>query len=82
MRKNKMANFIFRVFPKTMAKIQREFKAQNRQAWQNGYTAGVESERTAVYTRLKQHDLKDMGKSTLTLGYHTAMRAALNEIDV
>jgi len=65
-----------------MNNLTKEFKAQNRQAWERGYTAGREAERAAVHIRLKQHDLKDMGKSTLTLGYHTAMRAALNEIDV
>jgi len=82
MRRNKTANLLFRFFPKTMNAMQKEFKAQNRQAWEQGYTAGREAERAAVHIRLKQHDLKDMGKSTLTLGYHTAMRAALNEIDV
>lgn len=70
-----MNRILWKLFPKTMAAT-----------WQRGFQKGVKhgegNERLAVHRRLQKHDLSDMGKSSLTLGYHTAMRAALDEINI
>lgn len=54
--------------------------------WLTSFNKGMESgrrqERRDVHTRLVQHDLSDMGKPSLTLGYHTAKKAALGEIEI
>lgn len=75
MRITKTVNLLWKLFPNSCYEI-------HRIAHRKGIWEGKESERKAIHARLKKHDLADMGKPTLTLGYHTAMRAALNEIDV
>lgn len=75
MRIAKTVRLLWKLFPNSCYEI-------HRLAHIKGIETGQETERKAVHRRLKQYDLSDMGKPTLTLGYHTAMRAALNEIDV
>jgi len=54
--------------------------------WQTSFNDGLASgrrqEKREVHARLTQHDLSDMGKPSLTLGYHTAKKAALGEIEI
>lgn len=51
-------------------------------SFNKGMESGRRSEKRAVEQRLREHDLADMGKASLTLGYHTAKKAALGEIEI
>lgn len=51
-------------------------------SFNKGMESGRRSEKKAVEDRLREHDLADFGKPSLTLGYHTAKKAALGEIEI
>lgn len=62
------------------------FPNSTYELWATSFNKGMESGRRAelkdVHARLIKNDLADMGKPSLTLGYHTAKKAALDEIEV
>lgn len=62
------------------------FPNSTYELWLASFSKGMESgrrqERLDVHNRLIKHDLADMGKPSLTLGYHTAKKAALGEIEI
>jgi len=75
MRIAQTVSILWKLFPNSCYEI-------HRLAHRKGLLEGKESEQKAIYVRLKKHDLADMGKPSLTLGYHTAMKAAMNEINI
>ena len=71
----RIIKLIWKLFPNSAYEI-----------WLASFNKGMESgrrqERLDVHNRLVKHDLADMGKPSLTLGYHTAKKVALGEIEI
>jgi len=70
-----IVKLLWRLFPNSVWEL-----------WLASFNKGMESGRRQelrdVHARLVRHDLADMGKPSLTLGYHTAKKAALGEIEI
>ena len=72
--------------PRIIKILWKLFPNATYELWLTSFNKGLESgrrmERRDVHDRLIKHDLADMGKPSLTLGYHTAKKAALGEIEI
>jgi len=73
-----LQKLLWRVAPNTMYQV---WSDAHRTGFQKGVDEGREIQRELVESRLREHNLKDFGDPSLTLGYAHAVKAMRGEID-